>query len=107
MTMLEFCELPKRKKEKEKKHTNKTKKLNDEIKKIKSRKKEEIFSFSVENVNLGRDNRVRKILPLACSFRACTRFVLARREEYLRDRERGFRTIACDFPSLFFFSLSV
>lgn len=28
MTMLEFCELPKRKKESEKNHTNKTKKKN-------------------------------------------------------------------------------
>lgn len=110
MTMLEFCELPKRKKER-KKHTNKTKKWN-EIK-TKSRKKEEIFLFflfffSVWNVYLGRDNRIRKILRWSVRF-VRVHVCLARRyrEEYLRDRKKDSDDcLRLNFLSLLYFFFS-
>lgn len=78
-------------------------------KKLKPRKKEEIFSYSFffwyENVNLERDNRMRKILRWRVRF-SCTTFVLlvVHREEYLRDRKKDSDDcLRLNFLSLFFF----
>lgn len=103
-----------KKKEKIKIINNKTKKKWNETK---SRKKEEIFSFfffpPVWNVNLERDNRMRKILRRRVRFScACTRLSCSSlsRGIWLRDRrqKKKIRTnvFVCHFPSLFFFSLS-
>lgn len=110
MTMLSsFVSLSKRKKKREEKKPYTNIKLNKKMKrkKIKPRRKgRDLFFFSFfrhEKVNLGRDNRMGKI---SC----CVRFVrvhvcLARREGYLRDRKKDFRTIffACIFHLFSFF----
>lgn len=108
------CRKEKKKEKIKKIINNKTKKKWNETK---SRKKEEIFSFfffpPVWNVNLERDNRMRKILRRSVRFScACTRLSCSSlsRGIWLRDRrqKKKIRTnvFVCHFPSLFFFSLS-
>lgn len=112
MTMLEFCELPKRKKER-KKHTNKTKKWN-EIK-TKSRKKEEIFSFFFFFFfGMKRISRTwqsyEKDSTLECSFCACTRLSCSSLPRGISTwpKKRFGRLSSPEFSIsfLFFFSLS-
>lgn len=89
MTMLEFCELPKRKKEREKKNINKIKKMKRNKNKTEEEGRNLFFFFSVWNVNLGRDNRMRKILRWSVRF-VRVHVCLARRYcgKYLRDRKK-------------------
>lgn len=106
---------------KEKKRENKKKIINNKTKKMKRNKIEEegrdlffLFFFPpVWNVNLKRDNRMRKILRRRVRFScACTRLSCSSlsRGIWLRDRrqKKKIRTnvFVCHFPSLFFFSLS-
>lgn len=100
-------ELPKRKK-REKNHMNKTK---NETKFKKKNKTEEegrdlFFFFPVWKVNLGRDNRMRKILNVGVFVFVRVQVCLARRyrEKYLRNRKKDSDDcLRLHFPSLFFF----
>lgn len=103
-----------KKKEKIKIINNKTKK--NETKQNRGRRKRSFLSYffpPVWNVNLERDNRMRKILRRRVRFScACTRLSCSSlsRGIWLRDRrqKKKIRTnvFVCHFPSLFFFSLS-
>lgn len=93
---------------KEKKERKKHKKLKmKRNKKLKPRKKEKIFSYSFffwyENVNLERDNRMRKILRWRVRF-ACITFVLlvAHREEYQREPKERFGRLSSPELSISF-----
>lgn len=109
-----FVSCRKEKKKEKIKIINKTKK--NETKQNRGRRKRSFLSFffpPVWNVNLERDNRMRKILRRRVRFScACTRLARRSREEYdyvvIEGRKKKIRTnvFVCHFPSLFFFSLS-
>lgn len=108
MTMLEFCEFCRKEKKREKKNIQIKKRKQNEIK-TKPRKKEEIFSsyfFSVWNVNLGRDNRMRKILRwrvlVLCVYTFALLVAVAR--NIFTWAQKGFGRLSS--PVFSFFSLS-
>lgn len=99
----------KKKRERERNHMNKTKN-ETKLKKIKPnrgrRKRSFLLFFGMKRINLGRDNRMRKILNVGVFVFVRVQVCLARRyrEKYLRDRKKDSDDcLRLHFPSLFFF----